>query len=255
MKLRILSDIHLEHGGPVPFANDGLDHSDEVLVLAGDIICHGQARPLWEDRFRRLITGFRAVVYVPGNHEYYGADFARRGDLSADLFDLAHSWHVEFHDLFLRAAALELDGQRFVGRTLWFPRCADGLDYHYKRALNDFHVIRNFDPEVYRVHETQLEVLDELIQPGDVVVTHHLPHPKSVAARYVNDPLARFFLAADAAPLVETRGAKLWIHGHTHTACDYVVGSGERKTQVVCNPHGYPNALERGDRKGLLIEI
>jgi len=32
---------------------------------------------------------------------------------------------------------------------------------------------------------------------------------------------------------------KLWIHGHGHDRCDYVLG----KTRVVANPLGYPNEL------------
>jgi predicted phosphodiesterase len=28
----------------------------------------------------------------------------------------------------------------------------------------------------------------------------------------------------------------VWIHGHTHTPCQYVVGD----TRVICNPIGYP---------------
>ena len=30
---------------------------------------------------------------------------------------------------------------------------------------------------------------------------------------------------------------KLWIHGHSHDRCDYLL----RKTRVVANPLGYPN--------------
>ena len=28
---------------------------------------------------------------------------------------------------------------------------------------------------------------------------------------------------------------KYWIHGHTHDACDYMIGD----TRVLCNPRGY----------------
>jgi hypothetical protein len=32
---------------------------------------------------------------------------------------------------------------------------------------------------------------------------------------------------------------KLWIHGHTHDRCDYVLA----ETRVVANPLGYPNEV------------
>jgi hypothetical protein len=34
---------------------------------------------------------------------------------------------------------------------------------------------------------------------------------------------------------------RLWVHGHTHTTCDYELGS----TRVACNPYGYPHERDR----------
>jgi len=61
MKLHILSDLHLGFGGMDHPAADA-----DVVVLAGDI-----ARP------REAVAwaaGFgKPVLYVPGNHEFYGS--------------------------------------------------------------------------------------------------------------------------------------------------------------------------------------
>jgi hypothetical protein len=83
------------------------------------------------------------------------------------------------------------------------------------------------------------------------VVTHFLPHAGSVAPQYEGSPLNRFFLAADAQPLVEERGARLWIHGHTHVSFDYQVG----KTRVVCNARGYPAEPGTSLNPALVIEV
>ena len=40
-------------------------------------------------------------------------------------------------------------------------------------------------------------------------------------------------------PQVREHQPKLWIHGHSHDRCDYLLG----KTRVVANPLGYPNEL------------
>ena len=65
MKLNILSDLHL---GFEPFARPVNDA--DVVILAGDI-----ARP------REAVawaTGFaKPVLYVPGNHEFYGSSIDR----------------------------------------------------------------------------------------------------------------------------------------------------------------------------------
>jgi Icc-related predicted phosphoesterase len=78
------------------------------------------------------------------------------------------------------------------------------------------------------------------------VVTHHLPHPRSIDPYFAGSPLNRFFLH-DVSNTVECGEAALWVHGHTHASCDYRVG----KTRVVCNPFGYAtdgaNAAFRAD--------
>ena len=62
MKLNILSDLHLVHGGlPLP-RNDA-----DVVVLAGDI-----SRP--EEAVKWALGIKKPVVYVAGNHEFYGAE-------------------------------------------------------------------------------------------------------------------------------------------------------------------------------------
>ena len=44
-----------------------------------------------------------------------------------------------------------------------------------------------------------------------------------------------WLLASHHDKMVENSGASLWIHGHTHASCDYLIG----KTRVLCNPRGY----------------
>ena len=46
---------------------------------------------------------------------------------------------------------------------------------------------------------------------------------------------------------------KLWIHGHTHDRCDYVIGD----TRVIANPFGYPKELRSNEmfEPALQVEI
>ena len=89
------------------------------------------------------------------------------------------------------------------------------------------------------------------MEPGCIVITHHLPHVKSIAPQYAGNSLNRFFYARGMDQHVESGLAKLWIHGHTHEPCDYVAPGG---TRVVCNPRGYPGEHSR-DYKQLVIEV
>ena len=52
---------------------------------------------------------------------------------------------------------------------------------------------------------------------------------------YAESPINRFFVS-DETPLILDKKPRLWVHGHTHLTCDYMLG----ETRVVCNPHGYP---------------
>ncbi len=65
-----------------------------------------------------------------------------------------------------------------------------------------------------------------------VVVTHHAPHPASLANPHADHS---WCYASDLTDLIQERGPDSWIHGHVHHAVDYRVG----RTRVVCNPRGH----------------
>ena len=68
MKIRILSDLHLEFGKIEIVALP--DDMDTTLILAGDI--HVGTRAF--DFVTELCARFRNVIYILGNHEFYGHD-------------------------------------------------------------------------------------------------------------------------------------------------------------------------------------
>lgn len=239
MRLWILSDLHVEQSlwdlpKPAP------DY--DVLIAAGDI--HD---PL-SDGVRWLAerAAGKPVVYVPGNHEFYAhrQRFTMRDELERSQ-RLADQLGVHL----LQQRAVVINGIRFLGTTLWTDYNLYGnpdIAMRYaKRAMNDHRLIfpdivgQAFTPEdALHCHQRELfwlgEALRERFDGKTVVVTHHMPHPNSVHSRYVGDPLTPAF-GSDMSTLVEGSGVPLWVHGHTHSSCDYVAG----QTRVVCNPKGY----------------
>jgi predicted phosphodiesterase len=243
MRLQPMSDLHLEFhrdGGQAFLA--ALEPRAEVLVLAGDIVPLRSVGPA-----RALLAGFAAkfpdVVYVPGNHEYYGTSPARAEAVLEEAAAGIANLHV------LNPGVVELHGTRFVGAPLWFPPTPD--EELYRRFVSDFASIDDFVPWVHETHAAHLAFLEAEVRAGDVVVTHHLPHGRSVSPMFAGSPSNRFFVAAGAAPLVTNRLARVWIHGHTHTPCDYV----EAGTRVVCNPLGYPGERKPAFAQGLVVEL
>jgi predicted phosphodiesterase len=234
MKLHILSDLHLSSGPLELSANDA-----DAVVAAGDI-ARPDAAVAWLKALRKL------VLYVPGNHEYYGDSMART---RAELKRLCAKTNVYLLD----NDEVVLDGVRFLGTTLWtdFMLFGEGEKraHAIREALdfmNDFRIVRYgaagervFHPrdaaELFRANTQWLhDKFAEGYAGSTVVITHHAPSPRSIHPRYA-DSLINPCFASDAERLVTGSRASLWIHGHMHDSFDYRIG----KTRVVCNPRGY----------------
>ena len=249
MHVHVMSDIHFEHMrrefGEDWFKQLVLFQSKDmakVLILAGDICQIGRHEVFWKAKLAQLCGAYDKVLYVPGNHEYYSSSF-----LEVERFLEEVDQSPNFHNFIqLAHGPYTYEKQRFVGDTMWFPDT--GEDRWTKRMMSDFSVIGSgaspFEPEVYQRHEQfKLKVMANL-RAGDVVVTHHSPLPASVHPQYAGSPINPFFMADMSAYLHEGTLPKLWIHGHTHNAFDYIHQVGSAKMRVYCNPHGYPHEGE-----------
>jgi 3',5'-cyclic AMP phosphodiesterase CpdA len=245
MKIRVLSDLHLESDQP-----EIIPHADADLVVLR-----------WA---AETFDGAVPVVYVPGNHEYYDGEF---GALEAAMHDAAASVDNVY---FLNNATLvdPLGQWRVLGTTLWTDfdlygndedsRAASiaaaervmldyrgliqvtwtaGNDSSGQGALQD-NTPRNLTPaDTIALHRHARAWLEaELAKPfagKTIVVTHHAPHRRSLAERYADDVVSAGFV--NDLPSLVRAPVTLWVHGHTHTAFDYV----ENGARVVCNPRGY----------------
>lgn len=234
MRLQILSDLHLSVDAIEP-PRTGAD----VVVLAGDV-----ARPEQAIAWAR---GFdQPVLYVPGNHEFYG------GSLDGTLAEL-RARCCGTNVTLLEQDAVVIDGVRFLGTTLWTDFRLDGggaaRDESMRLAqslIRDFSRIRRssgcsdlFTPsDSTALFDAAAEWLEARLAHHHggptVVITHHAPSPGSIHPRFADSPLNAAFVS-NAGRLLDGRRAGLWIHGHLHDSVDRV----ENGTRVVCNPRGY----------------
>ena len=230
MKLYILSDIHLEFSTFEPFTTDA-----DVVVLAGDIGKKSNGIIWAREKFPD-----KEIIYVPGNHEFYGA---QREDTLASMRISAEECKVHLLD----NDEVVINGVRFLGSTLWTDFLLFGeskkneVMMDGQNCLNDFRLIREgetlFTPgQSIKLHEQSLawltKKLDTPFDGKTVVVTHHLPAALSVVERFMDSLLSACF----ASNLDHLFGKmNIWIHGHTHDNLDYVANG----THVVCNPRGY----------------
>lgn len=231
-KILVYSDLHLEFSDFAPSSAEF-----DVVVLAGDIGVGTQGVE-W------AIRSFedKPVVYICGNHEFYGLDLH---GVMRQSKELAAGSNVHF----LENDSVCINDVRFVCATLWTDMNLFGDKNEAKtsaeRCMNDYHLIRNRDrvlnaddTEAFHFH-SRMYLENELIANNDwdgptVVVTHHAPSGQSLTHRRVSSFLSPAY-ASDLDSVIEQSGAELWIHGHTHESVDYVIGN----TRVFSNPRGY----------------
>jgi predicted phosphohydrolase len=212
----------------------------------------------------------RPVITVPGNHEYYGKSWpAHTADLRASAAE-----YPNVH--FLENNAMEIEGVVFLGCTLWtdcklweagthaglydYPEVVRDIqtgmmDYRSIRFAGPGGKCRSLKPsDVIKSHLDSVRWLKEQfkVHRGKriVVTTHHSPSYKSIPETYSQDIISAAF-ASHLDELVESSGAALWVHGHNHSATDYMIG----KTRVICNPKGYPDEAGNGFEPSLTVKV
>lgn len=256
-----MSDVHLEFR-KVDVSNTV---SADVLILSGDICVANDFNSLYKfgqlgqgnrftDRylefFDKASSEYKHVIYVPGNHEFYGGKWVKSIQVLRTIMLRYNNVH------FLENDTVTIDNVAFVGGTLWTDmNNIDPITMHsISSAMNDFRVIRNdaagftklrpahcisrFRQTVQYIRDTISKLSPEL---GVVVVTHHTPTSLSIHEQYKSEYILNGGYSSNLSEFIlDHNRIKLWTCGHVHHPHWYYVG----KTLVACNPCGYPGESE-----------
>lgn len=249
MDIQVLSDLHNElyrkKGLPIPGLN--VLSSTDLIVLAGDIDV-GLNGLDWAIKESERVQ--RPIVYVPGNHEFYGHAY----------FDTLKKMQIVSEGTGVTVLSDDdtvINGVQIIGTTLW-----TGFSHIKKDALKAAMAAVEKKQQDYRqitfdskgryqaltakdsreLHWQSLDYLENILeQPFDgrrIVVSHHAPSLTSLSALYQQPGTAAAY-ASDLDDFIGSYEIDLWCHGHIHSKQDYQIGN----TRIYANPRGYLNEL------------
>ena len=160
---------------PAPDAFQG-DHSRDVLVLAGDI-----GRYLLARDFVLRELALSRVIYVPGNHEYYGLQNRETVD---GLWKALAAVHQGLH--YLVAEGVMIEGVRFW-RAPWYSNLWGADDGWTQLEVH-------LDPRGTECAWTAM--LRAQAGNVDVVITHWPPTRDATHPKFEGDSLNPYFYQA-----------------------------------------------------------
>ena len=244
MKIRILSDLHLEFGALVLPKTD--DDKDTILILAGDIGV-AKNKATYQEFLEDMSMQFKAVLYVMGNHEHYKGKFRTTKQVILDAVADCSNVYV------LEKDCMVFDDVAFIGATMWtsMGNMDPFVMMDAKTGMNDYKHIRHGPvSEPWKCKLTPYDTVEDHLnavhyifeeienQKEDgkkvVVITHQCPSWQSIHENYRAESLNAAYASHLDNKIVDAK-PDIWCHGHVHNSFDYMI----EDTRVICNPRGY----------------
>lgn len=251
MRIQYCSDLHLELGQNSSYlASYPLTVSGDILILAGDIVPLNDAS-LNDPFFRFISDNYKAVFWVPGNHEFY----------HKNISDYSSSYNINVYRNINIVNNIELQhsGIRFIFSTLW-SKISPGNEKSIERGVADFEFIsqgnKKFNAAMFnKLHDESLGFIKQVLnnkQKQTVVVTHHLPSVLCNSQIH-NASLINEAFCVDLTDYITECNANFWIHGHSHfNYHPLIIG----KTLLLTNQLGYTHLNEsKGFRHNAYFSI
>ena len=269
------SDFHADfwRNGVIPFTDRVNIDKFDVFIFAGDVSEWDSWSGNCLNIFDPILRAGKAIIMVPGNHEFYGGSYQ---GVMADLAEYAQL-HPKFYFLERNFVDLPVQQLRIWGDTFWTDFRGDESAMKIaKRCMNDYRKIffqRNkggvhLEPEDTVVlndkAKTALLECSSWVPEGwkFLVVTHHAPFPESTPKAY------RSPAYTDKAKLNKAYSNDLydwcayngvhpdfWIHGHIHDRANYDVDWGTHLCTVISNPFGYPGEKDHDQISKHWLEV
>lgn len=208
--------------------------SAKYCILAGDIGCVTLQPGLLRKVFKFFVERHEYVIFVPGNHEYYGGRY-KIEDINQTLAKICLKEKVYL----LNRDTIVLDNVLFIGAILW-----SAIDDAGFKGINDSHHVFAHKVEYLDAFIEDYRFLKEELQKSldydmpVVVITHHLPSKRLIHPRYRDSDINSAFYT-NLTDILPMHKVKYWFCGHTHEMSRVKI----LDTMFICNPMGYPDEI------------
>lgn len=256
MIIDILSDLHLDfYFRGLPEEETVKSHllrifekkKGDMLIVAGDI-GHNNKQNIHILKHIKSIFGYKYIVCVLGNHDYYlvdlhtrigyGSNSLLRAEKMRKLINKEESMYC------LDGNIIEIEGIKIGGCDSWYD--GEYADVHFgksdeeirklwRESINDVNYIHNINWGEYALLER--EKIEKIYKDVDIMITHVNPSIKKehTSKRFREEATTGFF-TFDGSNFLENGAMKYWIYGHTHDSMEYEMDG----VKCICSAMGYP---------------
>lgn len=259
MKLRIISDIHIDINKE---KNYPFDFGDDFVVNCGDISGDRVATGVWVNAL------IKRGVFVEGNHLGYNRITYDSDDTKEESIKYLKKHFKKGDVRYLENSTYVVDDVVFVGCTLYTDFNLYGNPIYClnlaRKSMNDFRHVKVADNDTIRKltpydtikwHKKSVDFINKACKKYQdkkiIVVTHYAPSVSCISKEYETDRLNAAFASNLEWIMEENNNLVLWCHGHIHSDVDFT----KHGTRVVCCPWGYFNELNKDVANyGLIID-
>ena len=247
MKIHFFSDVHVDVNR-LTSPEEILDTSEkaDLFIDAGDTGGYTATKNFYNHKFWKD----KQAIFIGGNHLGYG----EKKTLPEIENDLSSKFCLENRVSFLQNSERKFGNIIILGTTLWTDFNVFGNQKHDMRVcdegMNDFRSIL-YTKDSYLTPKDSITlhnlskryIHNRLIKNKKykfIIVTHHTPSLRSTSQYYMDNPLTAGFCNDMEDFIKQHDNILMWIHGHVHNTCSYMVG----EVPVLCNPFGYRRFFE-----------
>ncbi|KEY75158.1 hypothetical protein S7711_01606 [Stachybotrys chartarum IBT 7711] len=257
MSIQIVSDLHLEAMHEYDIFQ--IIPCAPYLALLGDIGNPAKHRLECLEFLTQQLKHFKAVLYVPGNHEAYHSTWDAALDVFRKFAEDVRGDPALGEFILLDRTAYQLPGTKttILGCSLFSSIPRDKHDV-VGMGINDFNQTDNWTTEKHNEwHQRDVAWLNAQVAELEntdteiIIFSHWSPSQdaRAIDPRHTGSPITSGFSTdMSGQPCFQSSSVRIWAFGHTHYNCDFLAhrGEGVPPLRLVANQRGYYIAQAAG---------